>query len=215
MLSLMRGGAVATYTVASLGLLDAQLLATRSASQGELVDRHLRRWCRGLLSVCGVHLWRAGETPAGAERARLVVANHRSPFDIPILLSVFGGQFLMCGFGMAGGGRAARRVGTIFVNREDRASGAKAIRAIRRGLMGAVIVFPEGTARRGRGARVLAAPLRRFVDSMRKRRRARLSARARMGQRGLLDRITGCARTAVDAGFCVGAPIEARWHASC
>jgi lyso-ornithine lipid O-acyltransferase len=48
-------------------------------------------------------------------------------------------------------GRAAREGGTIFVDRNDRRSGVKAIREIRRRLAAGktVIVFPEGTTYAG------------------------------------------------------------------
>jgi len=81
--------------------------------------------------------------------ARLVVANHRSPADIIVLLSLFGGQFL----GQANVARwpilgaAARKAGTVFVERERGSSGASAIRTMRRRLKegATMLVFPEGT----------------------------------------------------------------------
>ena len=189
----------------------------------ELVDRHLRRWCRGLLSVCGVHLWRAGETPAGAERARLVVANHRSPFDIPILLSVFGGQFLsradLTEWPVFG--RAARRVGTIFrqSRRIARAVRRRFARNPARAARGSRHRLPRGHhARRGRGARV---PRRRLCGGSWTRcgdcaRRARLSAPSSNGStRGFLDHASRVARRTAGGCWllCRRSHRSARWHA--
>ena len=86
-------------------------------------------------------------------KARLVVANHRSPVDIILMLERFGGSVLgrhdLEGWPILGW--AAREGGTIFVDRQDPHSGVKAIREIRRRLQAGqtVIVFPEGTTHRG------------------------------------------------------------------
>ncbi len=83
----------------------------------------------------------------------MIVSNHRSPIDIAIVLSIFGGQVLSRGdlshWPILG--TAARKAGTIFVDRNHGASGAHAIRQIRRRLeQGATItVFPEGTTFEG------------------------------------------------------------------
>jgi lyso-ornithine lipid O-acyltransferase len=88
-----------------------------------------------------------------ARRARLVVANHRSPLDIILMLQHFGGSVLarhdLEDWPVLG--RAAREGGTIFVDRADPNSGLHAVRAIRRRLLAGqtVIVFPEGTTHRG------------------------------------------------------------------
>ena len=85
------------------------------------------------------------EVPEGA----LIVANHRSALDICAALFLFR-TVLVSRHDVAEWpvmGRMARHGGTIFVNREDRQSGAAAVRAIRRELKAGqrVMVFPEGT----------------------------------------------------------------------
>jgi len=83
----------------------------------------------------------------------LIVSNHRSPFDIGVLLGIFGGHALSRSdleewpvLGMA-----ARRAGTIFVDRKSAGSGASAIRAIRQRLRNgaSILVFPEGSTFEG------------------------------------------------------------------
>lgn len=115
-----------------------------------VVDRWKLRWARGMKDIVGldprlVH----GEPAPTRERGRLVVANHRTPLDIVTLLSLFGGHFL-ANHKVARApivGRGAHRIGTVFVDRGDRRSGAAAIRQMRRLLeeKRTVIVFPEGT----------------------------------------------------------------------
>jgi lyso-ornithine lipid O-acyltransferase len=89
------------------------------------------------------------QNPALPTKARLVVASHRSPFDIILMLQRFGGSVLarhdLERWPVLG--RAAREGGTIFVDRDDPKSGLRAIREIRRRLASGqtVVVFPEGT----------------------------------------------------------------------
>lgn len=108
----------------------------------------MRRWTRGLLRLAGVAERVFPEAPPRSSGARLVVANHRSALDIPLLLTYFGGSFVSRG-DLAEWpllGVAARKAQTIFVGREDARKGG-VIRAMReqfeRGRT--VCIFPEGT----------------------------------------------------------------------
>lgn len=109
-----------------------------------------RKWSRGALRIVGLEVHVVAGTPAWeSERGRIIVSNHRTPLDIMALLYLFGGHFLanhrVERAPIIGAG--ARRIGTVFVDREDRRSGVGAIRALRRLLeeKRTVIVFPEGT----------------------------------------------------------------------
>ncbi|QQR91689.1 MAG: 1-acyl-sn-glycerol-3-phosphate acyltransferase [Myxococcales bacterium] len=117
-----------------------------------LRDQYLRLWGRGILKLFAFrYRFILPETPLSG--SFLLVANHRSAMDIPVLLAVFGGVLLSHHGVIAWPlfGFCARRVGTVFVNREDRHSGAKAIRAIKKRLDAGntVIIFPEGTTFEG------------------------------------------------------------------
>ena len=145
----LRAGGLALSTLVRLGAVMAHQ-GLVAPDQRELVfDRHMRAWCRRLLAMFAVRLLVEPGTPPPAAGARLVVCNHRSPADIIVLLSLFGGQFLsqaaVARWPILGA--AARRAGTVFVDRELGSSRANAIRAIRHRLeQGAtVLVFPEGT----------------------------------------------------------------------
>ncbi|MDW8364070.1 MAG: lysophospholipid acyltransferase family protein [Myxococcales bacterium] len=111
-------------------------------------DRWIRRWAQMQLRLFGAEVRCLGSAPA-PRAGRLVVANHRSPLDVVVLLSRFGGRLLaradLARWPVLG--EAARRAGTLFVDRGEHRSGARALRAIRRALAAGqtVHVFPEGT----------------------------------------------------------------------
>lgn len=154
---MVRSGARAVVMGAwTAGLMPVAQVHERLTAEPERAaraQRYVQRWAAGLLNVFGIDTRLVGFPVAPAERARLVVANHRSPVDILLLLRHFGG----CVLSRADLerwpvlGPAARHGGTIFVDREDRGSGVKAIREIRRRLSAGrtVIVFPEGTTHAG------------------------------------------------------------------
>jgi 1-acyl-sn-glycerol-3-phosphate acyltransferase len=140
----------------SFGMTNGALLYLKSVPDDRLLrtrERLVQHWAGGLLRVFGVQATVVGPLPPAPRRARLVVANHRSPLDILLMLYHFGG----CVLSRADLerwpilGAAAREGGTIFVDRNDARSGVKAIREIRRRLTAGrtVIVFPEGTTFRG------------------------------------------------------------------
>ncbi len=113
----------------------------------------LRHWAVGARRILGVDFDVVHGEARAPERARLVVANHRTPLDIIPLILLFGGHFLANHKTRKAPviGGAAELVGTIFVDREDRRSGANAIRQMKRYLeeKRTVIVFPEGTTHGG------------------------------------------------------------------
>jgi 1-acyl-sn-glycerol-3-phosphate acyltransferase len=138
-----------TLTAGWVGIAAAHQALVPEHERTRVFQHWLRYWARSLVSSCG------GEvtlTPSSkllpARGARLIVANHRSPFDIGVLLGLFGGHPLsradLARWPVIG--MAATRAGTIFVDREDTSSGAAAIRAIRNRLQAGatILVFPEG-----------------------------------------------------------------------
>lgn len=118
-------------------------------------DTYVRTWAASLLKLLDVEVKIDAAKGAFEKQTwpRLVVANHRSTLDIPLVLNLFGGNLLARG-DMAdwpGIGVLARRAGTLFVDRSDPTSGAAAVQRIRDRLRNGVTVsvFPEGTTFEG------------------------------------------------------------------
>ncbi|MBX3250548.1 MAG: 1-acyl-sn-glycerol-3-phosphate acyltransferase [Myxococcales bacterium] len=135
--------------LASVELARYELSLRRHAPEARraLLRDARRRVATRLLTTLGVKVDGEGgdETP----RARLIVANHRAALDIGVLLTRVDAVFLsradLAEWPLLG--RMARHAGTVFVDRASQASGANAIRAIRRRLAegDSVVVFPEGS----------------------------------------------------------------------
>lgn len=126
-------------------------LAKNSPDRDAIRDRWTRRWADGLLRVFSIDIEQsgAGDHKVSRERGRLVVCNHRSAIDTGVLLRTFGG-FMVSRGDLSGWplvGAAARKAGTLFVEREDKHKAAGAIRVIREKLAQGhtVCIFPEGT----------------------------------------------------------------------
>lgn len=118
--------------------------------EGTRSDAWKQLWGRGACWILGIDRTVVqGAPPRTPGRGRLVVANHRTPLDIACLMSEFGGIFLANHKTKSAPiiGMAAEAVITIFVDRDDKNSGAQAIRQMRRYLSEGrtVVVFPEGT----------------------------------------------------------------------
>jgi 1-acyl-sn-glycerol-3-phosphate acyltransferase len=149
----LRGASVAGWTALMLAAAESHKLLARKlgdgARQEAIFDRYMRAWTAGILRVCAVDVLIVPGLPPEPASARLVVSNHRSALDIPLLLTNFGGSALSRAdlehWPLIG--LAAQKAQTIFVDRESKQSGAHAIRAIRAQLQRGrtVNVFPEGT----------------------------------------------------------------------
>ena len=62
------------------------LAAGDRAAVRRIVNEHIPRWCRGLLRVAGVQLIVEGRQNIPAGTPAVFVGNHRSYFDIPLVL---------------------------------------------------------------------------------------------------------------------------------
>ena len=139
-----------TATLGWLSLASLHEATMPASARGPVFQRYLKRWARSLVRATGGHVKLApGSVVPEHVGPRLIVSNHRSPFDIGILLSIFGGHALsradLARWPVLG--IAAQRAGTIFVDREKTESGAAAIRAMRKRLVlgASILVFPEGS----------------------------------------------------------------------
>ena len=120
---------------------------------GGLARRVQARWCRKLCRILGMRVHVAGA--ALAEGPLLVVANHISWLDIPVIASHWGVGFLSKAEVRRWPliGSAAAGLGTLFIRRGQRDAAADAAAAIRERLRAGyrVLIFPEGTTGDGGG----------------------------------------------------------------
>src|ERR1700712_4228367 len=83
---------------ATFGWVAAATLHQRFVPEPEreqVFQRYMRRWGSSLVRATGGQVELApGSRVPPQHKGRLVVANHRSPFDIGVLLSLFGGHAL-------------------------------------------------------------------------------------------------------------------------
>jgi len=139
-------GAVTAVMLPAYTLRDA---IAHPAERDVVRDRWIATWCEALLRMFAVKVETRGGAARTDGRGRLVIANHRSTIDIAVLLRAFGGHVVsradLAGWPLIGA--AARKVGTVFVDRGDAMSGATTVRKMRELLKRGrtVIVFAEGT----------------------------------------------------------------------
>lgn len=120
--------------------------------ESRVYGRILKRWSRTFLRIPPVTVESSGQEHADADARYVVVSNHLSTFDIPLLFHVLpvDGRYLSKKelFRIPVVGTAMRRIGIIEVDREAGRSSRAAINdgvrlAAERGY--SLIVFPEGT----------------------------------------------------------------------
>ncbi len=147
--SISRLAGLGAFTAAWVGAASVHQALVKPDDRHAVFQRYMKRWASSLVERTGGEVILTPESRIPAQNGpRLIVSNHRSPFDIGVLLSLFGGHALsradLANWPVIG--YAARRAGTIFVNRESSGSGASAIRTIRARLRSgaSILVFPEG-----------------------------------------------------------------------
>lgn len=147
-----RTGAFVSWTAGTVAAFELQAPLVTPADRRRLLDAYRRNYFATAMRLFGVRS-QVSPLPPPPSKARLVIANHRSVLDIPVIVACLGGGVLsrhdVAEWPLLG--RLARHGGTIFVDRGNHGSGAAAIRAIRRRLAAGetVVVFPEGGTSRG------------------------------------------------------------------
>lgn len=145
-------------TFSLLACLEADLRAAPASRQIPITYKWMARYGQGLLRLYGLevtaegpHLDRGEIYPArdGRGLGRIFVMNHRSMLDILVDLAFVEANTVsradLAQWPVIG--LAARRVGTLFVDRTDKRSGAAVINAMVAGVESGrgVLVYPEGT----------------------------------------------------------------------
>lgn len=119
--------------------------------QGRLARRLARLWAKLLLNILGIHITVEGLEHLVPGQPYVFAANHRSQFDIFVLLVTLPGEFGWVAkkslFQIPVFGQALGRLGGISIDRNNLQQAIKSLNhaadLVQRGL--SVIIFPEGT----------------------------------------------------------------------
>jgi 1-acyl-sn-glycerol-3-phosphate acyltransferase len=152
---LFRGTRLLAVTAWWYGLLEVGWLVCwalpRSAERRLRWRRYIKRnWCAAVCRSMAVHIEVAGEPP---RQASLLVSNHLSYLDIPVLGSLYDAVFVSKAevAGWPAIGHLASRAGTLYVDRARKRELPEVNEGIRTALArgDGVILFPEGTSTGG------------------------------------------------------------------
>ncbi|WP_438007908.1 lysophospholipid acyltransferase family protein [Sorangium sp. So ce321] len=165
----LRAAGFVGLTFGMYGLLEVDTALSSAADREVVLHTWMRRYGRALLKLYGLDVrvsglsglfqqepargpaagaqYYPGRDPAGV--GRVFVMNHRSALDIMVTLAFFEATVVsradLAGWPVVG--VAARRVGTLFVDRSSKRSGSAVVQAmctaLKRGR--GVMVYPEGT----------------------------------------------------------------------
>lgn len=143
---------VPLFFVVTLCLAFFIVVSTAVRSEAASFDRLLTFWSKLFLRIPPVTYEVTGLDLVDPSKRYIVVANHLSMFDIPLLIASLpiNGRFLAKRevFGIPLVGQAMRAIGVIEVSRGDGASSRQAVKkgvilAAERGY--SLLIFPEGT----------------------------------------------------------------------
>ncbi|QDS99835.1 lysophospholipid acyltransferase family protein [Adhaeretor mobilis] len=159
------GWRIAAFLTATVALylgLRLDGLFRRRLSKIERINLWVPRWARTFLWLFGVHVEARGphldakQLYPGCDSngvGRIFVANHRSAIDIPVVLSLFAGHAIsrhdLANWPLFGS--LGKQVGTLYVDRSSRRSGAEVLGEVDASLKSGegVVMFPEGTSHLG------------------------------------------------------------------
>ena len=157
-----RAAALACSTASMYGAFELEAALAGASARDDVLKKWVVRYGRLELSLFGARVLGAGpHLGSGAPypgkgpdgKGRLFVMNHRSALDILVSLAHLEARIVSRG-DLARWpvvGYLARRIGTLFVDRESTVSGARVagamVRAVEAGR--GVLVFPEGTTYAG------------------------------------------------------------------
>jgi 1-acyl-sn-glycerol-3-phosphate acyltransferase len=159
----LRSAAFVGLTFSMYGGLEADIaLHGRAADRLALLSKWVERYGRSLLRLYGVEVAARGPFLGEGRRhpgrdargvGRVFVMNHRSGLDVPVTLA-FVDATIVSRADLARWpviGMAARRAGTLFVDRTSRHSGAAVVSTMCAALRAGrgVMVYPEGTTYEG------------------------------------------------------------------
>jgi lyso-ornithine lipid O-acyltransferase len=154
--------AFVVLTLAFWTMMEIDLLIRRRTRRLDVINSWTPRWSGTLLRTFGIRVEARGPYaedgkvhPGRDERGigRIFVMNHRSGADIPVMLKIAAVHVIsrhdLASWPFLGAG--AKRIGTLFVDRTSRRSGASVLKRVGQALSAGegVAMFPEGTAHTG------------------------------------------------------------------
>jgi 1-acyl-sn-glycerol-3-phosphate acyltransferase len=151
--------AFVVITLVLWAALEGDFLFRRKTPRIDLINKWVPRWSKALLWIFGVRVDARGPYVGQGQLypgrgaggvGRIFVMNHRSSIDIPIVFTLAAAHVIsrhdLATWPIIGPG--AKRIGTLFVDRASRRSGAEVLKEVDRALEQGegVAMFPEGTA---------------------------------------------------------------------
>ena len=122
-------------------------------SEVDFAEQFIKEWAQGMLDISETQVIVEGSPNVNGPH--FLVANHKSQYDIPILLSVYPGKLIFLAkkelksFPVFG--TAIERLGFLFVDRRNSRKALKSMVEVGKEIIGGkrVLIFPEGTRSRG------------------------------------------------------------------
>ena len=146
------------YMIIHYGALrrgERALAAGDTETVRRLVEKHIPHWCRHILRITGAQLTVDGLENIPKDTPCVFVANHRSYFDIPLLLSGLDQPYGILAKEELEKipllNRWMKLLGCVFVQRDDVRASVRALNAATDIVEGgkSFIIFPEGTRYKG------------------------------------------------------------------
>ena len=146
------------YMIVHYGVLlraERALAAGDTATVQQLVNQHIPHWSRGILKISGVSLVVEGLERIPQGQPCVFVGNHRSYYDIPLLLAsldaphgVLAKQELAR---LPPISRWMKLLGCVYVDRDDVRASVRALNEATAIVQGgkSFVIFPEGTRYKG------------------------------------------------------------------
>ena len=146
------------YMIVHYGVLrrgERALAAGDTATVEQLVNQHIPRWSRGILKVSGVTLSVEGLDNIPKDTPCVFVGNHRSYYDIPLLLAALDKPHGILAKEELEKipllNRWMKLLGCVFVQRDDVRASVRALNDATAIVQGgkSFVIFPEGTRYKG------------------------------------------------------------------
>jgi 1-acyl-sn-glycerol-3-phosphate acyltransferase len=149
---MIRTAFISLYVLPATAVLSViAIIVSFFCRSGNPVHIIARIWAKSILSVCGIKVDVEGLANIEPSKSYIYMANHRSNFDIPVLLGCLPIQFRWLAkaelFRIPIFGRAMSGAGYVKIDRSNRESAFKSIDQVAAKMKNgvSVMIFPEGT----------------------------------------------------------------------